>query len=138
MKVGYQAAYEVTDIFGNFATHGLQYQFGSSAATGGLVPNQITQRITPWQQANRTRYDAFYVQDQWTRQPADAAGRAALRARAGASSRRGMNGLLADSVLRRTGLHAAVGEGRRRATTTSRRAWVWRMTCSATAGRRSR
>ena len=30
------------------------------------MPNLITQRITPWQQANRTRYDAFYVQDQWT------------------------------------------------------------------------
>ncbi|MGH9204617.1 MAG: hypothetical protein ACRD2A_25595, partial [Vicinamibacterales bacterium] len=30
-------------------------------------PDEITQRITRWQQANRTRYDAFYVQDQWTR-----------------------------------------------------------------------
>ena len=30
-------------------------------------PNQLTQRITPWQQGNRTRYDGFYVQDQWTR-----------------------------------------------------------------------
>ena len=55
------AAYEVTDIFGDFASHGLQYRFLAG------VPNQITQRITPWQQANRTRYDAFYVQDQWTR-----------------------------------------------------------------------
>ena len=61
MKVGYQGAYEVTDIFGDFASHGLQYRFLAG------VPNQITQRITPWRQANRTRYDAFYVQDQWTR-----------------------------------------------------------------------
>ena len=38
MKVGYAAAYEVTDIFGDFPTHGLQYRF-----LGG-VPNQITQR----------------------------------------------------------------------------------------------
>ncbi|HEY6507798.1 MAG TPA: carboxypeptidase regulatory-like domain-containing protein, partial [Vicinamibacterales bacterium] len=61
MKAGYQAAYEVTDIFGDFPDHGLQYRF-----LGG-VPNQITQRILPWRQANRTRWDAFYVQDQWTR-----------------------------------------------------------------------
>ena len=26
---GYQAAYEVTDIFGDFATHGLQYRFNA-------------------------------------------------------------------------------------------------------------
>jgi hypothetical protein len=61
MKAGYLAAYEVTDIFGDFADHGLQYRFNAG------VPDQITQRITPWRQANRTRYDAFYVQDQWTR-----------------------------------------------------------------------
>jgi hypothetical protein len=61
MKVGYQAAYEVTDIFGDFASHGLQYRFNAG------VPDLITQRITPWRQANRTRYDAFFVQDQWTR-----------------------------------------------------------------------
>jgi len=60
MKVGYQAAYEVTDLFGNYPLHGLQYRFASG------VPNQLTQRITPWQQGNRTRYDGFYGQDQWT------------------------------------------------------------------------
>ena len=31
LKVGYQAAYEVTDIFGNYASHGLQYRFSSAA-----------------------------------------------------------------------------------------------------------
>src|SRR6185503_16167648 len=60
MKVGYQAAYEVTDLFGNYPLHGLQYRFASG------VPNQLTQRVTPWQQGNRTRYDGFYGQDQWT------------------------------------------------------------------------
>jgi hypothetical protein len=91
MKAGYQAAYEVTDIFGNYATHGLQYQFN------GGVPNQITQRITPWQQANRTRYDAFYVQDQWTRSKLTLQG--ALRYEYARSFfPEGLNGLLADSV----------------------------------------
>jgi hypothetical protein len=95
LKAGYQAAYEVTDIFGNFAAHGLQYQFSNSGPTG--VPNQITQRITPWQQANRTRYDAFYVQDQWTQGRVTA--QAALRyEHAWSFFPEGKNGLLADSV----------------------------------------
>ena len=90
MKVGYQAAYEVTDIFGDFATHGLQYRFNAG------VPDQITQRITPWQQANRTRWDAFYVQDQWTRNRLTLQG--ALRyEHAWSFFPEGLNGLLADS-----------------------------------------
>jgi len=97
MKAGYQAAYEVTNIFGNFPNHGLQYQFGFNAATGELVPNQITQRITPWQQANRTRYDAFYLQDQWTHNRLTLQG--ALRyEHAWSFFPEGLNGLLADSV----------------------------------------
>ena len=91
MKVGYQAAYEVTDIFGDFATHGLQYRFNAG------VPDQITQRITKWQQANRTRWDAFYVQDQWTRNRLTLQG--ALRyERAWSFFPEGLNGLLTDSV----------------------------------------
>ena len=90
MKVGYQGAYEVTDIFGDFASHGLQYRF-----LGG-VPNQITQRITPWRQANRTRWDAFYVQDQWTRNRLTLQG--ALRyERAWSFFPEGLNGLQGDS-----------------------------------------
>ena len=90
MKVGYAAAYEVTDIFGDFPTHGLQYRF-----LGG-VPNQITQRVHKWQQANRTRYDAFYVQDQWTRNRLTLQG--ALRyENARSFFPEGMNGLLTDS-----------------------------------------
>jgi Carboxypeptidase regulatory-like domain len=91
MKVGYQGAYEVTDIFGDFATHGLQYRFNAG------VPDQITQRITRWQQANRTRWDAFYVQDQWTRNRLTLQG--ALRyERAWSFFPEGLNGLLTDSV----------------------------------------
>jgi hypothetical protein len=90
MKGGYQAAYEVTDIFGDFAAHGLQYRF-----LGG-VPNQITQRITPWRQANRTRWDAFYVQDQWTRNRLTLQG--ALRyEKAWSFFPEGLNGLQGDS-----------------------------------------
>jgi hypothetical protein len=36
MKFGYQGAYEVTDIFGDFAAHGLQYRFNAG------VPDQIS------------------------------------------------------------------------------------------------
>jgi hypothetical protein len=91
MKVGYQGAYEVTDIFGDFATHGLQYRFNAG------VPDLITQRITKWQQANRTRYDAFYVQDQWTRNRLTLQG--ALRyEKAWSFFPEGLNGLLTDSV----------------------------------------
>jgi len=97
VKAGYMAAYEVTDIFGNFATHGLQYTFGFDAPTGQLVPNTITERITPWQQANRTRYDAFFVQDQWTMNRLTLQG--ALRyENARSFFPEGKNGLLADSV----------------------------------------
>jgi len=32
------------------------------------VPTQFTMRIAPHIQSNRTRYDGFYVQDQWTHQ----------------------------------------------------------------------
>jgi hypothetical protein len=96
LKAGYAAAYEVTDIFGNFPRHGLQYRFSIDAANQ-LVPNQITQRITPWQQANRTRYDAFYVQDQWTFNRVTVQG--ALRyEHAWSFFPEGLNGLLADSV----------------------------------------
>lgn len=91
LKAGYAAAYEVTDIFGDFGAHGLQYRFNAG------VPDLITQRITPWQQANRTRYDAFYAQDQWTRNRLTLQG--ALRyERAWSFFPEGLNGLLADSV----------------------------------------
>ena len=91
LKVGYQAAYEVTNSFGNFPKHGLAYRFNNGA------PNQLTQRITPWQQGNRTRYDGFYAQDQWTRGRVTVQG--ALRyEHAWSFFPEGKSGLLEDSV----------------------------------------
>ena len=60
LKIGYQAAFQVqsqTQIMDN----PLQYTF-----LGG-APISFTMRVAPWKQSNRTRFDAFYVQDQWTR-----------------------------------------------------------------------
>jgi hypothetical protein len=59
MKVGYQAAFQVqsqTQIMDN----PLSYTF-----LGGN-PISFTMRVAPWKQANRTRFDALYLQDQWT------------------------------------------------------------------------
>jgi hypothetical protein len=61
MKIGYQAAYQVANNWTNRPAHGLQYRFNNG------VPNQLTQWIAPWQTGNRTRYDGFYIQDQYTR-----------------------------------------------------------------------
>ena len=91
LKVGYQAAYEVTNLFGNYASHGLQYRFNNG------VPNQLTQRITPWQQGNRTRYDGFYAQDQWTVKRLTLQG-AVRYEHAWSFFPEGQSGLLADSV----------------------------------------
>jgi hypothetical protein len=90
LKAGYAAAYEVTDIFENRPSHGLQYRFN------GGRPDQITQRVGKWQFANRTRFDAFYVQDQWTVNRLTLQG--ALRyERAWSFAPEGMNGLLEPS-----------------------------------------
>ncbi len=58
-KVGYQAAFEVYRGFQNVDNQ-LSYTFNNG------VPTQFTMRIGPHEQSNRTRYDGFYVQDQWT------------------------------------------------------------------------
>src|SRR5262252_10597722 len=58
-KVGYQAAYEVYRQIQNVDNQ-LSYTFNNGAAT------QFTMRDGPHEQANRTRYDGFYAQDQWT------------------------------------------------------------------------
>src|SRR5687768_4768787 len=57
-KVGYQAAYEVYRQIQNVDNQ-LAYTFNNR------VPTQFTMRIGPHGQSNRTRYDGFYVQDQW-------------------------------------------------------------------------
>ena len=58
-KVGYQAAYEVYRQVQNVDNQ-LSYTFNNG------VPTQFTMRIGPHGQSNRTRYDGFYAQDQWT------------------------------------------------------------------------
>jgi hypothetical protein len=59
MKYGYQAAYQVQK----------QFSLGNPSQTAytffGGAPSSLTQYI-PSQQSNRTRFDAFYAQDQWT------------------------------------------------------------------------
>ena len=58
-KVGYQAAHEVYRQIQNVDNQ-LSYTFNNG------VPTQFTMRVGPHGQANRTRYDGFYAQDQWT------------------------------------------------------------------------
>ena len=60
MKFGYQAAFQVQKNFQNAGSQ-LSYVFNTQA------PIQFTLRDAPFWQSNRTRFDAFYAQDQWTR-----------------------------------------------------------------------
>jgi hypothetical protein len=59
-KVGYQAAHEVYRQIQNVDNQ-LAYTFNNR------TPTLFTMRIGPHIQSNRTRYDGFYAQDQWTR-----------------------------------------------------------------------
>lgn len=60
VKVGYQAAYQIVHTFQN-ADSMVSYAFNNR------VPASFTLRIAPTENSNRTRYDGFYVQDQWTK-----------------------------------------------------------------------
>jgi hypothetical protein len=60
MKVGYQAAFQIQKNFQNAGSQ-LSYVFNNT------TPIQFTLRDAPFWQSNRTRFDAIYVQDQWTR-----------------------------------------------------------------------
>jgi hypothetical protein len=60
MKIGYQAAFQVQKNFQNAGSQ-LSYVFNNTQ------PVQFTLRDAPFWQSNRTRFDALYVQDQWTR-----------------------------------------------------------------------
>ena len=64
MKFGYQAAYQVIKIFNWAGDPGLEYLFFSPSPTFHL-PIQATMRES-LSNSNRTRFDAFYAQDQWT------------------------------------------------------------------------
>ena len=61
VKVGYQAAFQVQHQVQNDNNTALLFNFNNR------VPASLTQRIAPQGFSNRTRFDAFYVQDQWTR-----------------------------------------------------------------------
>ena len=62
MKFGYQAAYQVEFQHHEAVDSGIQnYLFFAG------TPISLTERISPHQWSNRTRFDAFYAQDQWTR-----------------------------------------------------------------------
>jgi len=60
MKVGYQAAFQIQKNFQNAGSQ-LSYVFNNRN------PLQYTLRDAPFWSSNRTRFDAFYVQDQFTR-----------------------------------------------------------------------
>jgi hypothetical protein len=59
MKFGYHAAYQIYRQV-QAADSQISYTFNNAA------PVQFTMRVAPHGQGNRTRYDAFYAQDQWT------------------------------------------------------------------------
>jgi hypothetical protein len=61
LKIGYQAGYLMTK---NTTLVGRQisYRFNNG------VPNQMSQRVGPNRVADSLRYDALFVQDQWTRE----------------------------------------------------------------------
>jgi len=65
IKVGYQAAYQVQKNFQNAGSQ-IRYVFSATAATP-VNPTQVELRDAPFWSSNRTRFDAIYAQDQWTR-----------------------------------------------------------------------
>ena len=60
LKVGYQAAFQIQKNFQDAGSH-VRYIFNTS------VPIQVELRDAPFWQSNRTRFDAIYAQNQWTR-----------------------------------------------------------------------
>jgi hypothetical protein len=59
MKIGYQAAFQVQKNFQNAGSQ-ISYVFNNR------TPIQFSLRDAPFWQSNRTRFDAIYIQDQWT------------------------------------------------------------------------
>ncbi len=81
MKFGTQGAYHIHNDYAFAGTNQLTYRFNSLCAlragapaapapadNGSItpVPNQFTMRIAPRHTSNRTTFQAFYAQDQWT------------------------------------------------------------------------
>jgi hypothetical protein len=59
MKIGYQGAFHVDDRLTTTPAN-VAYRFNN------LVPNQITEYLSPLQYKSRVRYNAVYAQDSWT------------------------------------------------------------------------
>jgi hypothetical protein len=60
MKFGYQGAYHIENTTNFYNQNRINYR------TQNGIPNQITMQFGNWETANRTQYNAFYAQDQWT------------------------------------------------------------------------
>ena len=116
LKIGYQAAFQVQKNFQNAGSQ-LSYVFNNR------TPIQFTLRDAPFWQSNRTRFDAFYVQDQWTR------GRLTLQGglryeHAWSWFPEGENGVVEDNGSARSSCFRNRRESP--GITTSRREWAWR------------
>jgi hypothetical protein len=60
-KAGYQGAFMIAKT-PRFLGDQISYRFNNG------IPNQLTQRLGPTMTSNRTVPDAFFIQDQWTRE----------------------------------------------------------------------
>ena len=61
MKFGYQGVFHLEQTHPHGNNYNLDYRVNNG------VPNQLTQFARPYFTDSRTRYDALYAQDQWTR-----------------------------------------------------------------------
>jgi len=61
MKAGYQGVFHLETRTPSTNNYNLQYRVNNGQ------PNQLTQSLNPYHTDSRTRYDAVYAQDQWTR-----------------------------------------------------------------------
>ena len=61
IKVGYQGAYHADNRAQEGGTNDLTYRFNNG------IPNQLTQRLEAYRTYSRVRYNALFVQDQFTR-----------------------------------------------------------------------
>jgi len=89
MKWGYQAGYMNAENI-TYVGRQISYRFNNG------VPNQLSQRVGTNQTSNSLRYDAFYVQDQWTHKRLTL--QAALRFETASSwAPAGQNGIITDN-----------------------------------------
>ena len=129
MKIGYQGAYHVDNRAQEGGNNDLTYRFNNG------MPNQLTQRLEAYRTYSRVRYNALYLQDQWTRGRLTLSGAVRYDHSWSYYPEQSIGGQAYGSC-------RAVHLGRDRrassATTTSRRAWASPTTCSATARRPSK